>query len=101
MEKKKILFLVCLLIVIGLIIGLYFLKDCSKSEDCVKVRTTYCSCAMGGEEACVPKSEVGKYEDMLKDCPENVFCSAMYNCYIGECECESGKCKGVIIDEKD
>ena len=68
--------------------------ECNANEDCVKVRTTCCSCHSGGEEKCVPKNEEEAYNDLLKDCSQNIFCTAVYNCKIESCSCEAGKCTG-------
>jgi hypothetical protein len=68
--------------------------ECASDSDCVKVQTTCCSCSMGGEEKCVPKENASFYEEKLKECGENLFCAAVYNCEIEECGCEGGKCTG-------
>ncbi|MFW6233254.1 MAG: hypothetical protein ACOC3Z_01175 [Nanoarchaeota archaeon] len=100
--KKNHIVLVSILILLTLIIvSLSFiynsqiennLSNCNKDSDCVKVQTTCCPCNMGGEEVCVPASEKEKYEINKSSCPEDLMCTAMYNCNENPCECNNGNC---------
>jgi len=51
-----------------------------QNNSCMKVQTTCCSCAMGGEEKCVNQSEAKRYGDKLKECPKDIICAAVYGC---------------------
>jgi len=71
--------------------------ECSSDSDCAIVQTSACSCNMGGSDACIPKSESGKYNFSQPASPEKgeTVCAAVYNCKIKSCSCISGKCTGL------
>lgn len=69
-------------------------STCQKDSDCVKVKTSCCSCSSGGEEICATKSEAKNYQDKLKNCSSDNFCVQVYNCNIMNCVCGEGKCQG-------
>ncbi len=68
------------------------IKECFMDDDCVKVQTGCCSCSMGGQEKCVPVSEQGKYNEILRKCNPRTMCTAMYACNIESCRCINDKC---------
>lgn len=70
------------------------LAECSQDSDCVKVQTSCCPCALGGQEKCVGYNLLRNYQDNLEACPssEKLICPAMYGCEIISCGCINGTC---------
>ncbi|NPE26976.1 hypothetical protein HNV12_03155 [Methanococcoides sp. SA1] len=83
------------LVVVGvlLVVGFFWFVGEGSEDDieCVRVDTGCCSCANGGEEACVLKSEAKNIETE-KNCSGDNFCLAVYSCEIGDCEYIEGEC---------
>ncbi len=77
------------------------IKECNRDSDCVKVQTGCCPCSMGGEEVCVPVSEQGKYNELLRECDPRIFCIAMYACNIESCGCVNNKCSFLFAERKE
>ncbi len=119
-KHNKKLFFIIIILIIFLIILIYFIvknqknipdnnnnipnnniSECEKDSDCIKVQTGCCQCSMGGEEKCIPVSELGKYTDLLKNCDTRVICTAMYACNIESCTCINSKCQPVSSTSKD
>ncbi|MEI6058472.1 MAG: hypothetical protein WCP89_01750 [archaeon] len=65
----------------------------NNSEECVKIQTSCCPCNNGGDEKCVLKSEVEKYNESLKNCPGRgeLICATFFNCKIESCKYDSAK----------
>jgi hypothetical protein len=106
MRKKWLI--VALFVSILLIVNLFLSLDykvkpideinvtlCVTDNDCVKVQTTCCPCSMGGKEKCIASSEKENYQNVLKECSENLICPAIYGCQIESCSCLEGVCVGV------
>ncbi len=65
----------------------------STQNECVKIQTSCCPCNNGGEEKCVLKSDVEKYNESLKNCPAHgeLICATYFNCKIKSCEYDFNK----------
>ncbi len=72
---------------------------CNTSSDCIKIETSCCPCSSGGEEICGNMKQLEKYEKEKENCGDNIFCVAMYNCHITECDCIDNKCTSIEIKE--
>ena len=70
-------------------------KECSIDTDCARVQITCCSCTTGGTEECVSKNLAPLFQKELEKCPEpeDLLCTNINNCKLGDCLCDSGKCK--------
>lgn len=92
MDKRGIVgtvIFVGILVVVGFF---WFLEESGIEEsECVRVDTECCSCANGGGESCVLKSEAEKIEKE-KNCSEDVFCATVYSCEIESCVYAGGEC---------
>jgi hypothetical protein len=103
MMNKKGLIGAIIIVIVLLIVGFFWFIGnfettpdpmCGVEDACVKVQATCCPCNMGGEELCVPSSEVEKYEKDLENCSATQLCAAVYNCEIESCGCVDGECVG-------
>ena len=70
------------------------IKVCKSNDDCILQNKDCCGCSMGGQSSCMTKQEALSYQEILKNCPENMACIALYNCRSGICKCQNGKCAG-------
>ena len=66
--------------------------ECHSGNDCLKVRTSCCSCDMGGEEVCVAKEKASLYQIDQNECSTDIACIALYSCREESCGCVSGRC---------
>jgi hypothetical protein len=75
-------------------------SQCTSDSDCVKMKTSCCSCNMGGSEKCVAKNSEDEknYLSILDKCPasKDLFCAAVYRCEISSCKCNNGQCQDII-----
>lgn len=88
---------ICVILAISVIpsISKFFIGKSSivSSGDCVKIKTTCCPCNNGGEEKCVLKEDVLKYNEGLKSCPGRgeLICATVFNCKNNICKYDSTK----------
>ena len=67
--------------------------DCYSDADCIKQRTTCCSCSMGGTEVCMSEKNATYWrEKLVEECNSHIICIALYNCKETSCTCREGKC---------
>jgi len=85
--RKMIIILVGVLIILALSIFIleYSRQNNIPEEKLIRMQITCCPCSSGGEEKCVPESEVANYEKQLSECPEDIICAEFYNCKELEC----------------
>jgi hypothetical protein len=98
-HNKKLLYAIFVVFIalIALLIWLNIAKEnqtkCRVDEDCIKQRISCCSCTMGGEEVCMTKQNATlQRESIVKNCQNNIFCTAVFNCKETKCLCNKGEC---------
>ncbi len=93
MNKRGLISEIIVILVLLVVGFFWFVGEWNSGEfkECVKVESGCCSCANGGEEMCILKSEAEKIEKE-KNCSGDVFCAAVYSCEIESCEYLDGKC---------
>ncbi len=96
LKKFFVPFVILFVIVLSILtFKIFFLdkRECITDSDCVKQRTTCCSCSMGGKEMCMSKKNASYWrETLVEECKDIGMCIALYNCEETGCLCQSGKC---------
>ncbi len=95
MNKRKLIWIIVVIKILLIALFFWFSLEIDSDEirdgDCVRVELGCCSCANGGEEMCVLKTEAEKIEKN-KNCDGNTFCAAVYSCSIKSCRYLNGEC---------